>query len=314
MKPSPIILFAYNRPWHLRQTVEALQKNFLAVKSDLFIYSDGSKDVSDEGKIKLVRQYISEIKGFNKVHIKMRKKHLGLAESVISGVSEIIGKHDKVIVMEDDLVSSPIFLTFMNQALELYRDNKKIFSITGFNYPIKIPKHYNLPVYLSYRCTSWSWGTWQDRWKLVDWQVKDYKQFTNCEDLQEEFNRGGEDLTQMLGNQMKGYIDSWAIRWCYAHFKNKAYCLHPTISKIKNIGLDGSGTHHSVGLLNTVMDTSTAKISFPKKIETDKKIMKNFTYYFKVKFHLRIINLLKNAAARLKDNMIRKKWKIPYES
>lgn len=300
MKPSPIILFAYKRPHHLRQTVEALQKNFLADKSDLFIFSDGSKDVNDEGKVKLVRQYISGIKGFNKVHIKMQKKHLGLAESVISGVSEIIGKYNKVIVLEDDLVSSPIFLTFMNQSLEFYNDNKKIFSVTGFNYPIKISKHYNLPVYLSFRCTSWGWGTWLDRWILVDWKVKDYKHFINSECLQKEFNLGGEDLTAMLVNQMNGYIDSWAIRWCYAHFKNKAFCLHPAISKIKNIGLDGSGTHHSVSKLNTVVDTSSTEILFPENIEIDKEISKNFNNYFRVKRLIRIFNLLKDIVFKFK--------------
>lgn len=278
---SPILLFSYSRLWHLKQTVDTLRKNYLAKDSELFIYSDGPKSKIDEEKIQKVRDYISNISGFKKINVILRPHHLGLANSVITGVSEIIKKYKKVIVMEDDLITSPNFLTFMNSALNFYKDSKNIFSVSGYNYPISIPQNYKDSVYVAYRCSSWGWGTWQSRWKKADWDVKDYKDFLDSPDKQKKFERGGEDLVDMLEYQMKNYIDSWAIRWCYAHYKNNVYCLYPTVSKIKNIGLDRSGTHRTKMKIDTKLDTSSVEFLFPKSIVPNDEILSNFSVYFR---------------------------------
>lgn len=293
MKLSPIILFVYNRPWHLAQTVNSLANNFLAKESELFIFSDGPKDKNEMPKIRDVRSYLQTISGFKKIVIKEREKNLGLAKSVILGVSEVIKKYKRVIVLEDDLVSTPNFLKFMNQTLDFYEDDKRIFSVAGYNYPIEIPKNYPYPVYLSYRCTSWGWGTWFDRWQKVDWQVKDFDDFSKSDCARGEFNKGGEDLTTLLDYQMKGFIDSWAIRFCYAHYKNKAYCLHPTVSKIKNIGLEGSGTHRVVRKINIVLDDGRNENRLPEQIEPDKKLLQNFSAYFRIGLKNKLIGQIK---------------------
>lgn len=242
---SPIILFAYNRPGHTEQTVVALKKNELASESDLFIFSDGPKIENDEN-VKKVREYIKTINGFKSVTIIEREKNFGLANSIISGVNEIIDKFGKVIVLEDDLVTSKYFLKFMNGALDFFKDRNDVFSISGYSYPAKImriPENYKHEIYLSYRFGSWGWATCADRWDKVDWSVTDFEEFKHNKKLQKEFNRGGRDLSGMLISQMHGDIDSWAIRFDYAHFKNNSFSVRPVKTLVANIGMDGSGVH-----------------------------------------------------------------------
>lgn len=291
---SPIILFVYKRLWHLQQTITSLTNNYQAKESEIYIFSDGPRNKTDNKKVEEIRTYISTLNGFKKINFILRPGHLGLANSVISGVSDIINKYKKVIVVEDDLVTTPNFLTFMNQALDTYKNDKKIFSITGFTYPILIPKTYNEEVYLGYRASSWGWGTWRDRWSIVDWKIKDYEQFITDEDAKDKFARGGEDLFAMLDYQMKGYIDSWAIRWCYAHYKHDAYCLNPTVSKVKNIGLDRSGTHKTKLNLEVILDVSGSEsFNLPKHAVPNEEILRNFSLYFKKSTKIKILDKLK---------------------
>jgi hypothetical protein len=245
MSLSPIILFVYNRPWHTQQTIEALQKNELASESDLFIFSDGPKIENDEN-VQKVREYIKTINGFKSLTIVEREKNLGLANSVISGVTEIVNKFGKVIVLEDDLVTSKYFLKFMNEALSVYKNRNDMFSVTGYNYPssiFTIPFYYKKSVFLNYRPMPWGWGTWREKWEKVDWDMKDYNVFKKDKQSQKLFNKGGEDLADMLAAQIEGRIDSWYIRWCYAHFKNSGFSVSPVKSYVDNIGFDGTGVH-----------------------------------------------------------------------
>ena len=244
-KLAPIVLFVYNRPEHTKRTVEALLNNTLAKKSTVFVFSDGAKNDSDVKKVNTVRTYIKSLKSFDKIEIREREKNFGLAKSIITGVNEILNIYNEIIVLEDDIVTMPYFLTFMNRSLDFYRSNKKIFSVSGYSYPIEIPDSYKKDVFISHRTSSWGWGTWKDRWQNVDWEVKDFDSFVKDKNAQKLFNRAGEDVTPMLKAQIWGEIDSWAIRWTYAHFKQNAYCLLPVRPFCKNIGTDKSGTHSS---------------------------------------------------------------------
>lgn len=298
---APVVLFVYNRPYHTQQTTEFLQRNDLAKQSKLFIFSDGPKDEEDRKRVEEVRAYLRTINGFKNITITERENNLGLANSIITGVTEVIDKFGKVIVMEDDLISSPNFLSFMNGALDFYKDDKRIFSVTGLNYPIEMPKTYNHDVYLAYRESSWGWGTWKDRWDKADWEVEDFSEFLKDKRAQKLFNRGGDDLTNMLIAQMKGEIDSWAIRWCYAHFKNNAFCLYPVVSKIQNIGTDGSGTHCGVSnKYNVELDQDLKKIEFPESLEVDKRVIHEFNRMFRSPMRISIIEKLKRI---IKENI-----------
>jgi O-antigen/teichoic acid export membrane protein len=240
---APVVLFVYNRPEHTRRTVESLLENYLAADSELFVFCDGAKNESDRAAVEEVRHYVHGLKGFRSVTICERERNSGLAKSVISGVTEIFEKYERQIVLEDDLLTAPDFLTFMNKALERYEQELRIFSVSGFNHAVTMPDEYEYDGVFSHRSCSWGWGTWKSRWEQVDWEVSDYREFRANKGQQELLNRGGGDLSYMLDLQMSGAIDSWAIRWAYAHFKHDAVALASRDSKVYNIGFDGSGVH-----------------------------------------------------------------------
>jgi hypothetical protein len=249
MNLAPIVLFVYNRLDHTKQTVESLQKNELASESELFIYSDAAKNECNINKVNEVREYIKTIDGFKKVTIIERERNWGLANSIIDGTTKIINKYNKVIVLEDDLVSSPYFLKFMNESLNMYRDRQDIFSITGFSFSqefMKFDKNNKEDIYLNIRPMSWSWATWKERWNKVDWEVKDFDSFIKDRNKIKKFNTGGTDLTNMLTRQINGKLDSWYIRWSYHAIMNNLFTIYPKVSYVNNIGHDNSGTHSKI--------------------------------------------------------------------
>lgn len=244
--PTPVALFVYNRPKHTTATLDALAQNTLASETQLFVFSDGAKSNSEADAIEAVRKLVRELVGFSSVTLIERNHNLGLARSIITGVTELFSQFDTVIVLEDDLVTSRNFLAFMNDALNHYRHDRYAFSVTGHTFPAKflhIPTTYEYDTYAGYRCSSWSWGTWRDRWQKIDWEMRYFPSFCNEHDAQQKFNLGGQDLTESLHMQHKGEIDSWAIRFCYAHHASDMRCIYPTKTLVKNIGLDYSGTH-----------------------------------------------------------------------
>ena len=283
-KSAPIVLFVYNRPEHTRKTVESLLKNAFAGRSELFIYSDGSKNDEDEGKVESVRQYIHNISGFKRVEIIEREKNFGLAKSVISGVSNVLNKFSSVIVMEDDMVCSPFFLEFINTLLDFYKENSKVFSVTGYTFPIEIPSSYYYDVYASVRASSWGWGTWKNRWEKVDWDLKNFEEFISEPRKTAKFNLGGEDLTKMLKNQKAGKIDSWAVIWTYTHFINNAFCIYPVKSRVKNIGADNSGVHvGKTRKFDVQIFNGNPDLNLMKEIELNETISNNFRMFFNKK-------------------------------
>ncbi|CAK0768582.1 Glycosyltransferase [Azospirillaceae bacterium] len=246
---APIVLFVYNRPSHTQKTLEALARNTLAAQSELIIFSDAPKNEAAIDAVKAIRKMIVNLPGFASVSVVERTNNLGLAKSIISGVTEVINKFGRVIVLEDDLVTSPLFLQYMNNALDHYENDQKAFSIGGYQFPqrtMPIPEHYHHDTYASYRCCSWGWATWRDRWMRIDWSMDYFDAFITSPEQQARFNRGGPDMAQMLKHQKEGRIDSWAIRFCYAHFANDMRCIYPTQSLINNIGLDNTGVHCGV--------------------------------------------------------------------
>ncbi|MDB1941837.1 glycosyltransferase [Clostridium tertium] len=283
MNLAPVVMFVYNRVDHTKKTIEALTRNKLANESILYIFSDGSKNNDDINEVKIVRNYIRKLNyGFKKIIIIESDYNKGLAKSVIDGVTRIINEHKKVIVLEDDIITSENFLEYMNDGLKYYEDNHRIWSISGYNLPIKIPIDYKNDIYFGYRACSWGWATWKDRWEKNDWDVSDYTEFMNDKKKIKVFNRGGNDMSNMLDRQMKNEINSWAIRWCYSQYKNDSYCVYPVISKVKNIGNDGSGTNcDKNNLFDTVIDSSTRKTEFLDTVIENEEILKNFRKYFK---------------------------------
>ena len=249
---APIIVFCYNRPWHVEQTLEALSRNELADKSVLYIYCDGPKpDATDEmlKKITDVRQVVRKRQWCKEVRVVESEINKGLANSIIDGVTDVVNRYGRVFVLEDDLVSSPYMLKFVNRALDYYQDYMGVFSISVNRPPLskmQIPEDYDYDVFASLRSFSTGWGTWKDRWSKVDWSMRDFDQCKENQHIIRALNRKGEDFASMMQMQEDGLIDSWAVRFCFAHFKHHAVAILPCKSYVTNIGFDGTGTHSGV--------------------------------------------------------------------
>lgn len=244
MNIAPIVLFAYNRPWHLAQTIDALKKNELSVSSDLIVFSDGAKNHESNQKVEEVRQYLKTISGFKSVKVVERDRNLGLARSIISGVSQVVGEYDRVIVMEDDLVTSPFFLHYMNDALEYYADEDEVISIHGYCYPVRgtLPETFFIK-----GADCLGWGTWQRGWSLFEENSQKLLERLKQKDLLLRFDFfGAYGYTKMLKNQIKGKNDSWAVRWYASALLNDKLTLYPGQSLVFHIGYDGSGTNCGV--------------------------------------------------------------------
>jgi len=260
---APVALFVYNRPDHTLRTVEGLRQNWLSSQSDLVVFSDAPKSGDEVAGVAAVRKLIRTISGFKSLTIVQREQNLGLAKSVISGISQICEQSGSVIVVEDDLLTTPDFLTFMNSALDYYAEESRVFSVSGFNFALKAPPHYPYDAFCFYRSSSLGWGTWKNRWKRCDWNVADYDAFSADPSQQKSFNRGGEDLTRMLRLQMVRRIDSWAIRWAYAHHQHDALALLSIKPRVFHIGSDSSATHAKrQGAFRQLPLTSELKSSF----------------------------------------------------
>lgn len=288
----PIVLFTYNRPEHTQKTIESLLQNPLAKESVLFVFADGAKNETDWHKVQEVHTLLKELKGFKEIHLTLQDKNKGLAPSIIAGVGKVLENYPTAIVMEDDMLCAPNFLDFMRDALACYAQNPQIFSITGYTFPIKIPKNYAEDVYLSPRPSSWGWATWRDRWQKTDWQIADFQTFIKDKKQRQAFNQGGDDLSIMLLRQQRGEINSWAIRWAYTHYRQGAYCLYPTKSKIQNIGADKSGIH-TPATAKYEVTLHHAPYSLPTLPTQNAEILKNFNRFFRRSLFRKAINWLK---------------------
>jgi len=254
--PSPITLFAYNRPDHLQRTLEALRACPEAKDTDLIVYSDGAKNERAQAGVDGVRALIRDIPGFRSVRVVERASNMGLANSIIQGVGETVAAHGRVIVVEDDLVVSPAFLTYMNRGLDLYADDDGVASIHGYCYPAKEP----LPETFFLRgADCWGWGTWARAWAHFRADgtqlLRELKDRKLCRAF--DFD-GAYGYTQMLRDQIAGCNNSWAIRWHASAFLDEMMTLYPGKSLVHNIGNDGSGTHCGASALFDVRMESIA--------------------------------------------------------
>ena len=249
---APILLFTYNRPAHTRQAVESLLRNAEAAESRLYVYSDAARDEQDRAAVDEVRQYVHAIRGFAQVRITEHHENRGLARNIIDGVTEQVNRFGRVIVLEDDLVVAPYFLRFMNDALEMYKDETRVGHIQAcdFTGDPALP-----PTFLIKWTGSWGWGTWKRAWQLFNPDGRallselERRELTRCFD----FN-GAYRFTRMLRRQIAGKNNSWAIRWNASLFLADVLSLNAGRSLVRNTGFDGSGTHcGGGGLFSSVL-------------------------------------------------------------
>jgi hypothetical protein len=220
--------------------IEALQKNTLAKDSELFIFSDAPANEASVERVCEVRKYLTCITGFKKIHISENKENIGGNLFVKPGISEIIAEYGKVIVVEDDLVTAPLFLTYLNNALDTFENDQKIWSIAGYVPPIKIPSSYTEDIFLYPRSSSWGWGIWQDRWESIDWSISVADIILKDSFQKKSFCMGGGDLL----NTLVKFPEIWDITVYYTQWKLNKMTVYPCYSLVKNIGTDGTGVHY----------------------------------------------------------------------
>ncbi|WP_245502969.1 glycosyltransferase family protein [Rhizobium ruizarguesonis] len=241
-EPAPVALFVFNRPSHMKLAVSALASNEFAAQTPLFIFSDGARNPEEQKKVDQVRQQTKNVAGFKSLTVVERNENIGLAASIIDGVSFLCEQYGRVIVLEDDLITSPDFLRFMNQGLRLYGGNSKVASIHGYAYPVaegNIPESYFLR-----GADCWGWATWARAWRHFEPDGAKLLKLLNDRGLAAEFDYGGNAyFLRILSDQIEGKNNSWAIRWHASAFLANMLTLYPQRSLVANSGFDGSGTH-----------------------------------------------------------------------
>lgn len=234
------IVFTYNRSYHTEKTLEALKRNDLLLEK-LFIFQDGLKCEEDREEWKKVKAIISSIDWCNNEVIE-RDINLGLSASIVSGINFVMKEYEAVIVLEDDCVTHPKFMRFVTDALEKFKDNRKVYQVSGYVWPVEV-KENGTDAYFTGRSCSWGWATWKDRWAEYKQDYGILARIKRDKNLSKQFHIWGEDLESYLYGNITGQINSWAVFWSLVILEKGGYCLNPYESLIDNIGFDGSGVH-----------------------------------------------------------------------
>lgn len=295
---SPICLFVYKRYDTTKLMLESLLACPECADSELYVFMDEARNDSEADDVEKVRALFDNLQGFKTIHPYPARMNKGMARSVIDGVTTVLQQHESIIVLEDDLVVAPDFLTFMNAALEAYRDRSDIWSISGYTPNLKEIEQYDKnSVFLVPRAQCWGWATWSDRWETVDWEVSDFNYLARNKKRRKAFDMGGNDLFRTLEMEHRERIESWAVRWAYAASKQKMWTVNPMLSKVQNIGLKSSTSHvgwhderHNVELLGdkTIIDPN---------VQPDEKLVQAFKKHHdlgiisKIGYFMRLHNL-----------------------
>ncbi len=276
---APIALFVYNRPEHTRRTLNYLQKNLLADESRLFIFSDAAKTDDDKAKVEEVRQLLNEVSGFKTVKVIARKENLGLANSIISGVTQLVNEYGKVIVFEDDLLSSIYTLQYFNESLTRYASEEKVMHIGAYMYKL-VDK--NLPQTFFFRAaTSWGWATWARAWKDFEPDIDVLMKQFDAKKIDQFSINGSMNFWKQVEHFKAGKNNSWAIRWYASIFLKGGLTLNPSTSLVHNIGHDGSGVHSNNEKTYHVQIAKRPVKQFPAEIKEDQQAYQAIKQFLK---------------------------------
>jgi hypothetical protein len=263
-----IALFVYNRPEHTKKVLDGLKRNGI---EKLYIFADGPKNQEHLSAVKEVGSIIELIE-WCQTEVINSDYNKGLANSIIDGVNYIFEKHERVIVLEDDCVPSNDYIFFMESCFDKYADDNEVMNVTGYCLPVIRPFNYHYDIYFTYRSCSWGWGTWKRAWEYFSCDVSVLTEIKNNPLLSDKIKNAGRDLIPILECNHKKKLDIWAAFWAIAIIKNSGICINPVISKIQNIGFDGTGVHcHTAdNRFDVELSNGNPKsIDFPPKINIE---------------------------------------------
>lgn len=277
---APVVLFAYNRKDHLQRTIEALNRNIGAQDTIVYVFSDGFKSNEDSARVMEVRDYLHSLNLFKQLYIIERQDNIGLRKNIENGVSEIVTKYGKVIVLEDDILTSKFFLKYMNDALNKYEKNENVMEISGYCVPT-IHKGCKETAFLHFS-DCWGWATWDRAWKYYTRDI-DYliRRFTLRDIYHFNFEGKANLWSQVIYNKT-GLLNTWAIFWQASIYLNKGYMLYPTKPLVQNIGNDGTGEHKSETEIYDITLYEKEITFFPSVIEEDLAVRKIVGDYYKL--------------------------------
>lgn len=281
---APIAFFAFTRPEHSRLALESIQQADLSAESELYIFVDGPREGNDSDKslVKEVQEIAKEKKWCGTIHYEFSESNKGLAKSIIDGVSKIVKKHGKVIVIEDDLVVSSSFLVYMNSALKKYQNINEVMHISGYMHPIENQNLADTFFYPTASC--WGWGTWDSAWKHMDENAAHLFTELESRDLMGRFTLDGVNKDKLI--QLQRVVDktqnTWAIRWDASVILQDGFSLHPKVSLVRNIGHDKSGIHNNHdSSLNTQVITEKVLEIADIPIEDSKQAMQSMKNFYR---------------------------------
>jgi glycosyltransferase involved in cell wall biosynthesis len=300
---APIVLFCYNRPLHLSRTIESLKENILSNQSQIYIFSDGSKNKDDVACVSEVRRYLDNLTGFREIILIKNESNKGLAANIKDGLDYVFNYHDRAIIIEDDLEFSPVFLKFMNECLEIYKEDRKVMHISGYMFPVETSGLSEL-LFLK-PTTCWGWATWKRAWinykKDPDFFVSKFSP-----EMINDFNLNGSYnyWNQILLNK-EGKLNTWAIFWYASVYLANGLSLHPKVSLVKNRGADGSGSNFGKSNFFEVNCIENNQIKVTKEITLESKIARERVELFFKSSSSFITRLRKLTLHKLLQKLIR---------
>ena len=264
---APIVLFTYNRLEHTRQTIEALKANVYAAESRLFIFSDAPKNAQAESAVQAVREYLHSVDGFKEIQIVQRDENWGLARNIMDGVTSIVNRYGKIIVLEDDIVTSKYFLKYMNDALEVYKDIPKVMAVSGYAYMNDCENL--LDAYFLPYSGSWGWATWRRAWEGFTRKPQEVLKRYTAEDIYRFNMDGAYDYWGQVVSNVQGEKCTWAVFFYEWIFRQNGLCLYPHESMVSNIGFDGTGENCGIGKEYGKITDDKVINRYPKIVEVD---------------------------------------------
>jgi len=284
---APVLVTVYNRYSHFKHCIESLSKNIGADQTELFIAIDAPFCDEDKPAIDSVYEYSKSITGFKDVIIFMREKNLGSRENSIRACNEVFKNHDRIIWSEDDNIFSVDFLTYINEALEVYKDRKDIYAVCGYNYPVNMPADYNNDIYAWTGFSAWGFGVWKDRWLGINREpsFEELKAFLNNPTDMKKLDAIAGHYRPALQHILDTGKYTGDTIICYHLFKYNQYCIFPSVSRVRNIGHDGSGLHCGVDKTNRFHEQSISdgskQIKLEYDIQPDNEVYKVLASYFR---------------------------------
>lgn len=299
MNLAPVVVFTYTRFIHLKKVVASLQANHLAKFTDLYVVSDGASRPEDEPLVQNIRNWAKQIKGFQNVEVICRENNFGAFNSIVEAEKYILRKYGKIICLEDDIITSKNFLAFMNSGLSFYYQHPNVLTISGYSHPINPDTRKDFWV-CPYHCP-WGYATWEHKWSRIDYHYNPYNEMIGSPIHTSKAKKYGKFLLRNLKADLQQKICAADARICAQMVINNSITIMPSISKVQNIGHDGSGLHSAqTNKFWVELDqTDRAEFHFDENPTLNEKIIKRYERYMRGNFLSELLFTLSDVKGRL---------------